>query len=91
MDNHCVICYQIIPEGRMVCPDCERAVMRNAGRNREGFHCNTYSVDTEGRVGNDHIESIDRKVSVCIGKRLGLYLGRIRAALDKRKAGKRHG
>lgn len=26
MDNTCVCCGEIIPEGRMVCPQCEKAV-----------------------------------------------------------------
>ena len=26
MDNYCVICGIIIPEGRMVCPDCEKKI-----------------------------------------------------------------
>lgn len=27
MENHCVICWAIIPEGRLVCPNCEKSVM----------------------------------------------------------------
>ena len=26
MENHCVICWEIIPEGRMVCPNCEHFI-----------------------------------------------------------------
>ena len=26
-NNRCVICWAEIPEGRMVCPDCEKRVM----------------------------------------------------------------
>ena len=26
MDNYCVICGKIIPEGRMVCPVCEKKI-----------------------------------------------------------------
>ena len=29
MDNKCVSCGEIIPEGRMVCPNCERAFIDN--------------------------------------------------------------
>ena len=29
-ENHCVICWEIIPEGRQVCPICWAAAMRDA-------------------------------------------------------------
>lgn len=29
MDNTCVCCGEIIPEGRMVCPNCENAFIDN--------------------------------------------------------------
>lgn len=31
-ENRCVMCGAIIPEGRMVCPVCERRVKRDTGR-----------------------------------------------------------
>ena len=30
-DNHCLICWAIIPEGRMVCPACEGKILRPTG------------------------------------------------------------
>lgn len=27
MDDRCVICGEIIPEGRMVCPNCEEKIL----------------------------------------------------------------
>ncbi len=29
-ENHCVICWEIIPEGRLVCPTCEKQTMGKA-------------------------------------------------------------
>jgi hypothetical protein len=29
MDNRCISCGEIIPEGRMVCPNCENAFIDN--------------------------------------------------------------
>ncbi len=29
MDNRCVCCGEIIPEGRMVCPNCEKQHYNN--------------------------------------------------------------
>lgn len=31
MENRCVCCGEIIPEGRMVCPMCEFGTMQNDG------------------------------------------------------------
>ncbi len=28
--EHCVMCGEVIPEGRQVCPNCEREVKENA-------------------------------------------------------------
>lgn len=28
MNNYCVICGEVIPEGRMVCPICENAILK---------------------------------------------------------------
>lgn len=28
MEDRCIMCGAIVPEGRMVCPDCEAAVSR---------------------------------------------------------------
>lgn len=28
MEDRCVVCNKIIPEGRMVCPSCERAEIK---------------------------------------------------------------
>lgn len=28
-DNHCVICWAVIPEGRLVCPTCERRILQD--------------------------------------------------------------
>ena len=28
MEERCIVCGQIIPEGRMVCPACEAAILR---------------------------------------------------------------
>lgn len=28
MEDRCIMCGEIIPEGRMVCPACEAAVLR---------------------------------------------------------------
>lgn len=28
-EEHCTICWAVIPEGRWVCPDCERRVLRS--------------------------------------------------------------
>ena len=30
-DNRCIICWEIIPEGRQLCPNCEKRMMANAG------------------------------------------------------------
>ncbi len=30
MENYCVVCGTIIPEGRMVCPICEEKVIRQS-------------------------------------------------------------
>ena len=27
-ENRCIICWEVIPEGRMVCPSCHAAIMR---------------------------------------------------------------
>lgn len=35
MDNYCVCCGDIIPEGTMVCPACENEVYGKSG-NKEG-------------------------------------------------------
>ena len=29
MENHCLICYAVIPEGRQVCPSCEKYYMQH--------------------------------------------------------------
>ena len=37
-ENRCVFCQNVIPEGRIVCPDCERRIMAEAherGRYRD--------------------------------------------------------
>ena len=28
-ENHCVICWAVIPEGRLVCPVCERHALQD--------------------------------------------------------------
>lgn len=33
MENHCLFCYQIIPEGRQVCPNCMRYYMHYENNN----------------------------------------------------------
>lgn len=33
MDNRCVCCGAVIPEGRMVCPICERAADEGKAQN----------------------------------------------------------
>ncbi len=30
MEDYCVICGEIVPEGRMVCGKCEREILENA-------------------------------------------------------------
>lgn len=34
-EEHCAICWAVIPEGRWVCPDCERRILRDQPRNGE--------------------------------------------------------
>ena len=34
MEDRCVCCGEIIPEGRMVCPKCEKGDMGNEQKNR---------------------------------------------------------
>lgn len=29
MEERCIVCGQIIPEGRMVCPACENVILRD--------------------------------------------------------------
>ena len=36
MEERCVICGEIIPEGRMVCPACEAAILRGETPERRG-------------------------------------------------------
>ena len=35
MENYCVICGDVIPEGRMACPNCEKKVDKNYQKDRE--------------------------------------------------------
>lgn len=39
MDNRCVCCGEIIPEGRMVCPNCERGTKRGTFEDRKPDEC----------------------------------------------------
>ena len=39
MDNTCVCCGAIIPEGRMVCPNCERGASMNSFESRRPDEC----------------------------------------------------
>ena len=32
MEERCIVCGAIIPEGRQICPNCEKAVTRIEGR-----------------------------------------------------------
>jgi predicted nucleic acid-binding Zn ribbon protein len=32
MEERCIVCGAIIPEGRQICPNCEKAVSRKEGR-----------------------------------------------------------
>ena len=34
-EEHCAICWAVIPEGRWVCPDCERRVLRSQPKTEE--------------------------------------------------------
>lgn len=36
MDNRCVICGAIIPEGRQVCPNCEKRVENQTKEREQG-------------------------------------------------------
>ena len=53
MENHCVICYKVIPEGRMVCPECERAVMRDVRREGCGEFAETLQSGREKQCRHD--------------------------------------
>ena len=39
MDNRCVCCGEIIPEGRMICPNCERGTKRGTFESRKPNEC----------------------------------------------------
>lgn len=44
MDNRCVCCGAVVPEGRMVCPQCEMETEQiKAGRRREKPPVRQYS------------------------------------------------
>lgn len=48
MDNFCVICGEIIPEGRIVCPICEKTVIdQSHKRGGFGFGSPEKDVDSE--------------------------------------------
>lgn len=62
-ENHCLICWEIIPEGRQVCPSCDRAQRERAysANNRE-YSANIRSIEEWPLVGASEEKRGERKM-----------------------------
>ena len=62
-ENHCLLCWEIIPEGRQVCPACYRAQIEraNSANNRE-YSANIRSIEEWPLVGAGEGKRGERKM-----------------------------
>ena len=66
MENRCVCCGSIIPEGRPVCRECEV----NAGMNREGYKDPTAEQALWGVRKEERVRALEKKYGVHRGDKI---------------------
>lgn len=68
MENRCVCCGSVIPEGRQVCRECEV----NAGMNREGYKDPTAEQALWGVRKEERVRALEEKYGVHRGDKVSI-------------------
>lgn len=68
MENRCVCCGSVIPEGRQVCRECEV----NAGMNREGYKDPTAEQALWGVWKEERVRALEEKYGVHRGDKVSI-------------------
>ena len=59
MENRCVVCGAMIPEGRQICPNCEKGYM-TVPDDKEQEECALFSLG--GKIGHEMVGRTEKKV-----------------------------
>ena len=81
MENRCVICWEIIPEGSIVCQRCEARIMREGGNDEHSGICE--AADPGNQKQRDPTERSRLGVRSAL-RQLAVYLRSKRAGMHHR-------
>lgn len=79
-EDRCICCGEVIPEGTMVCPNCQVSQMKKKKYNYANevyLEIKAYSPYVDGIVGQDIKLTFKQKIKILFCDGISVYLGNV--------------